>query len=60
MADTLTVSRAISAAFDERWLAAESSARAGLAAIGADRLILSVSPPYDPSRIAEAGRLLDG
>jgi alkanesulfonate monooxygenase SsuD/methylene tetrahydromethanopterin reductase-like flavin-dependent oxidoreductase (luciferase family) len=48
------------AAFDEEWLAAESPTRAGLAAVGADRLILSVTPPYDRRRIAEAGRLLDG
>ncbi len=47
-------------AFDERWLAADSPARDGLAAIGADRLILDLSPPYDRRRIAEAGRLLDG
>ena len=37
----------VHAAFDEQWLATESPARAGLAAIGVDRLILSVTPPYD-------------
>jgi alkanesulfonate monooxygenase SsuD/methylene tetrahydromethanopterin reductase-like flavin-dependent oxidoreductase (luciferase family) len=47
-------------AFDEGWLAAESSAAAELAAIRADRLILRMSPPYDLRRIADAGRLLDG
>ena len=47
-------------AFDEQWLATESPARAGLAAIRADRLILSVTPPYDLHRIAQSGRLLDG
>jgi alkanesulfonate monooxygenase SsuD/methylene tetrahydromethanopterin reductase-like flavin-dependent oxidoreductase (luciferase family) len=47
-------------AFDEQWLAPESPARAELAAMRADRLILSVTPPYDRSRIAEAGRVLDG
>jgi alkanesulfonate monooxygenase SsuD/methylene tetrahydromethanopterin reductase-like flavin-dependent oxidoreductase (luciferase family) len=50
----------VHAAFDERWLAAESPARAGLAEVGTDRLILSASPPYDRHRIAQAGRLLDG
>jgi alkanesulfonate monooxygenase SsuD/methylene tetrahydromethanopterin reductase-like flavin-dependent oxidoreductase (luciferase family) len=50
----------VHAAFDERWLAAESPERVRLAAIRADRLILSVTPPYDRSRIAEAGHLLDG
>ena len=43
---------------DERWLAAHSSARDGLAAIGTDRLILSTTAPYDHRRISEAGRML--
>ena len=47
-------------AFDERWLAADSPARAELATIGSDRLILALSPPYDRRRIAEAGRVLAG
>jgi alkanesulfonate monooxygenase SsuD/methylene tetrahydromethanopterin reductase-like flavin-dependent oxidoreductase (luciferase family) len=47
-------------AFHEQWLRAESPARAGLVALGVDRLILDVSPPYDRRRIADAGRLLDG
>jgi alkanesulfonate monooxygenase SsuD/methylene tetrahydromethanopterin reductase-like flavin-dependent oxidoreductase (luciferase family) len=47
-------------AFDEGWLATESSAAAELAAIRADRLILRMSPPYDRRRIADGGRLLDG
>jgi alkanesulfonate monooxygenase SsuD/methylene tetrahydromethanopterin reductase-like flavin-dependent oxidoreductase (luciferase family) len=46
--------------FDESWLDQDSPARAGLAAIGADRLILSMEPPYDRRRITETGRLLDG
>ena len=50
----------VHAAFDERWIAVESPARAALAEIGADRLILSVTPPYDRHRIAQAGRSLDG
>jgi alkanesulfonate monooxygenase SsuD/methylene tetrahydromethanopterin reductase-like flavin-dependent oxidoreductase (luciferase family) len=47
-------------AFDESWLDRESPAREGLVAIGADRLILSMAPPYDRRRITEASRLLDG
>jgi alkanesulfonate monooxygenase SsuD/methylene tetrahydromethanopterin reductase-like flavin-dependent oxidoreductase (luciferase family) len=47
-------------AFDEAWLATGSSAAAELAAIGADRLILRMSPPYNLRRIANARRLLDG
>jgi alkanesulfonate monooxygenase SsuD/methylene tetrahydromethanopterin reductase-like flavin-dependent oxidoreductase (luciferase family) len=46
-------------AFDEAWLAPESSAAALLAPIRADRLVLRVSPPYDLPRIAAAARLLD-
>jgi alkanesulfonate monooxygenase SsuD/methylene tetrahydromethanopterin reductase-like flavin-dependent oxidoreductase (luciferase family) len=47
-------------AFDEQWLRVDSPARAGLAAIAADRLILDLSAPYDRHRIADAGRLLAG
>jgi hypothetical protein len=47
-------------AFDERWLAADSPARTGLATIGPDRLILDMSPRYDRRRIAEAAHLLPG
>jgi alkanesulfonate monooxygenase SsuD/methylene tetrahydromethanopterin reductase-like flavin-dependent oxidoreductase (luciferase family) len=50
----------VHAAFDEGWLAAESPVRAGLVEVGVDRLILSVTPPYDRHRIAEAGRSLGG
>jgi alkanesulfonate monooxygenase SsuD/methylene tetrahydromethanopterin reductase-like flavin-dependent oxidoreductase (luciferase family) len=50
----------VHAAFDEHWHAAESAARAGLDEVGADRLILTVTPPYDRRGIARAGRLLDG
>jgi alkanesulfonate monooxygenase SsuD/methylene tetrahydromethanopterin reductase-like flavin-dependent oxidoreductase (luciferase family) len=46
--------------FDEQWLDPDSPARAALAAIRTDRLILDLSPPYDRRRIAEAGRLLEG
>jgi alkanesulfonate monooxygenase SsuD/methylene tetrahydromethanopterin reductase-like flavin-dependent oxidoreductase (luciferase family) len=46
------------AEFDERWRAIESPERGGLAAIGVDRLILSVPAPYDRRRITKAGRSL--
>ena len=45
--------------FDERWLATDSPERARLAAIRTDRLILDMAAPYDRSRIAEAGGLLE-
>jgi alkanesulfonate monooxygenase SsuD/methylene tetrahydromethanopterin reductase-like flavin-dependent oxidoreductase (luciferase family) len=48
------------APFDEAWLQAESPGRAELATVGADRLILDLTAPYDVRRIAKAGRLLDG
>ena len=44
--------------FDEGWLAPESAARARLAALEVDRLVLFVSLPHDPARLAAAGRLL--
>jgi len=44
--------------FDERWLHAETPARANLASLRVDRLILDLSPPFDRGRIVEAGRLL--
>jgi alkanesulfonate monooxygenase SsuD/methylene tetrahydromethanopterin reductase-like flavin-dependent oxidoreductase (luciferase family) len=38
------------AAFDERWFDAESPARAELAALAVDRLILFLGPPFDIAR----------
>jgi len=46
------------AELDERWLRAESPARARLADLGVHRLVLSLGPPFDRGRIAAAGRLL--
>ena len=46
------------AGLEESWLRADSRARARLAVLGVDRLILLVDQPYDPARIARAGRLL--
>jgi hypothetical protein len=39
---------------DERGLPVDSPARADLVALGVDRLILIVSPPYDPARMDAA------
>jgi alkanesulfonate monooxygenase SsuD/methylene tetrahydromethanopterin reductase-like flavin-dependent oxidoreductase (luciferase family) len=44
--------------FDEMWFPMDSERRAQLAAIGVDRLVLFLSPPFDRARITEAGRLL--
>jgi alkanesulfonate monooxygenase SsuD/methylene tetrahydromethanopterin reductase-like flavin-dependent oxidoreductase (luciferase family) len=45
------------AGLDERWLRADSRARQSLDRVGVDRLILLVSPPFDPAEIRAAGRL---
>ena len=42
------------------WLRADSENRAALERMGVDRVILLVEPPYDPSQIRAAGRLLSG
>jgi len=42
----------------ESYLIADSPARAALAALGVDRLILLVEPPFDAARIVAAGRRL--
>ncbi len=44
--------------FDERWFPVDSHVRAELVALGVDRLILFLSPPFDRARIARARRLL--
>ena len=46
------------AGLDERWLRADSRARQSLERVGVDRLILLISPPFDPGEIRAAGRLL--
>ena len=46
------------AGLSRRWLDAEGAERRRLAAVGVDRLILLVSPPFDAGIIAAAGRLL--
>jgi alkanesulfonate monooxygenase SsuD/methylene tetrahydromethanopterin reductase-like flavin-dependent oxidoreductase (luciferase family) len=46
------------AGLDARWLKADSAARAALSALGIDRLILLVPPPFDVEQIRAAGRQL--
>jgi alkanesulfonate monooxygenase SsuD/methylene tetrahydromethanopterin reductase-like flavin-dependent oxidoreductase (luciferase family) len=46
------------AGMDERWLRADSRARQSLDRVGVDRLILLLSPPFDPGEIRAAGRSL--
>jgi alkanesulfonate monooxygenase SsuD/methylene tetrahydromethanopterin reductase-like flavin-dependent oxidoreductase (luciferase family) len=46
------------AGMDERWLRPDSRARQSLERVGVDRLILLLSPPFDPGEIRAAGRLL--
>ena len=46
------------AGFAPAWLRADSENRAALSRAGVDRLILLVEPPYDPSQIRAAARLL--
>lgn len=48
------------AGLGERWLRPGSRERETLAALGVDRLILLLEPPYQPAAIAEAGALLTG
>ena len=46
------------AGMDERWLKGDSRARQSMERVGVDRLILLLSPPFDPAEIRAAGRLL--
>ena len=46
------------AGLEERWLKADSRARQMVERAGVDRLILLVSPPFDPAEIRQAGRLI--
>src|SRR6266481_883023 len=48
------------AGFAPAWLRADSENRAALSRAGVGRLILLVEPPYDPSQIRAAARLLSG
>jgi len=44
----------------ESYLKRDSPARASLERLGVERLILLMEPPFDQTRLREAGRLLDG
>ena len=46
------------AGLEERWLRADSRARQMVERAGVHRLILLVSPPFDPTEIRQAGRLV--
>ena len=46
------------AGLEPRWLRASSPDRSALEGLGVDRLILLVSPPFDPAQIRAAGRML--
>ncbi|MFN0148730.1 MAG: LLM class flavin-dependent oxidoreductase [Dehalococcoidia bacterium] len=48
------------AGLSERWLRPGSRERERLERLNIDRLILLASPPFDPSAISEAGKLLAG
>ena len=48
------------AGLDERWLRPDSRNRQALERLGVARLILLVSPPFDPGEIRSAGRLIGG
>jgi alkanesulfonate monooxygenase SsuD/methylene tetrahydromethanopterin reductase-like flavin-dependent oxidoreductase (luciferase family) len=46
------------AGLEPRWLRASSHDRSALESLGVDRLILLVSPPFDPAQIRAAGHML--
>lgn len=58
--DPARFSLSVFAGLAPAWLRAGSENRAALERMGVDRLILLTGPPYDPSQIRAAGRLLSG
>jgi alkanesulfonate monooxygenase SsuD/methylene tetrahydromethanopterin reductase-like flavin-dependent oxidoreductase (luciferase family) len=56
--DAASFSVTVFAGMDERWLKGDSRARQSLERVGVDRLILLLSPPFDPGEIRAAGRVL--
>lgn len=58
--DPARFSLSVFAGLAPAWLRADSENRAVLERMGVDRLILLTGPPYDPSQIRAAGRLLSG
>ena len=58
--DPARFSLSVFAGLAPAWLRADSENRAALERAGVDRVILLTEPPYDPSQISNAGRLLAG
>jgi alkanesulfonate monooxygenase SsuD/methylene tetrahydromethanopterin reductase-like flavin-dependent oxidoreductase (luciferase family) len=58
--DPARFSLSVFAGLAPAWLRADSENRAALERVGVDRVILLIEPPYDPSQISKAGRLLAG
>jgi len=58
--DSARFSLSVFAGFAPAWLRADSENRAALERVGVDRVILLTEPPYDPSQIRAASRLLAG
>jgi len=58
--DPARFSLSVFAGLAPAWLRADSESRAALERVGVDRVILLVEPPYDPSQIRAASRLLAG
>ena len=58
--DPARFSLSVFAGFAPAWLRADSENRAALERVGVGRVILQTEPPYDPSQISKAGRLLAG
>ena len=58
--DPARFSLSVFAGLAPAWLRADSENRAALARMGVDRLVLLTEPPYDPSQIRAAGRVLSG
>jgi alkanesulfonate monooxygenase SsuD/methylene tetrahydromethanopterin reductase-like flavin-dependent oxidoreductase (luciferase family) len=58
--DPARFSLSVFAGLAPAWLRSDSENRAALERVGVDRVILLTEPPYDPSQISKAGRLLAG
>jgi alkanesulfonate monooxygenase SsuD/methylene tetrahydromethanopterin reductase-like flavin-dependent oxidoreductase (luciferase family) len=58
--DPARFSLSVFAGWAPGWLRADSENRAALERVGVDRVILLMEPPYDPSQIRAASRLLAG
>ncbi len=56
--DPLRFVTTVFAGMEPRWLRADAGERAALEDLGVDRLVLLLSPPFDPSEIRAAGRAL--